>query len=133
MIQLIFNLSCQRVHFRNPVNLITEKLYPDYILSRTGRKYFQYISMNPERASLKVNVISVVLNVDQLPNDFIPVLYHTRPQGNHHVLIVNRAAESVDAGRSAGEGSGVYESGRAGEADQRSAATDEKSGGGFGF
>ena len=31
------------------------------------------------------------------------------------------------------EGSGVYESGRAGEADQRSAATDEKSGGGFGF
>ena len=54
--------------------------------------------MNPERASLKVNVISVVLNVDQLPNDFIPVLYHTRPQGNHHVLIVNRAAESVDAG-----------------------------------
>ena len=47
---------------------------------------------------MKVHVVSVILNLNQLCYNFISVLDHPRTQRNHHVLIVYRTSQSIDTG-----------------------------------
>ena len=54
--------------------------------------------MNPEGRSLKIRFRSVISYIYKLMYDLIPVLLHTGPQGYHHVHVVVRRSESVDAG-----------------------------------
>ena len=54
--------------------------------------------MNTESSSLKINLISVILDINQFSHYLIPVLLHARPQGNHHVLVVNRGTHTINTG-----------------------------------
>ena len=96
MVQRPLDLPCQHVHLRDPVNFISEKLHPQRQLALIRRKDFHYISPHPERSPVKVHIIAVILNVNQLPDDLIPVLLHTGAQGNNHVLIILRTSDTVN-------------------------------------
>ena len=97
MAQFALNLSCQKINLRDPFNLISKKLCSDCIIFRDCRKDFQYIASYTEGSTLKIHIISIVLNLNQLRNDLIPVLDHTWPQRDHHLLIINRWTQSIDA------------------------------------
>ena len=47
---------------------------------------------------MEVHIISVILDLDQFRHHFIPVFYHARAQGDHHVLIVHRVTQTIDTG-----------------------------------
>ena len=92
MFQLRFHLSGQRLDLHDPVHLVPEELDPVRLVSRISRKYFQHITSYPEASALEIHLISRILDVDQLMDHLIPVLLHSRAQGDHHVLIIDRAS-----------------------------------------
>ena len=98
MLQKTFDLSCQNIYLCNPVNLISKKLHAYRRIGIVCRKNLQNISMYPERTTLEVHLIACILHVDQPLDHIIPVNLHTRTQGNHHIHIVIRTTNSINAG-----------------------------------
>ena len=94
MLQAALNLAGQYIDLCNPV----KKFYANCRIIRRNRKNLHNITTHPEGASLKIHVISCILDVNQTPEHIIAVLLHPRSQGNRHVLVVNRATKSVDTG-----------------------------------
>ena len=56
------------------------------------------IALHTESSSREIHLIPCVLNINQLPDQFIPVLLHTRAEREHHVLIFFRITQTIDAG-----------------------------------
>ena len=96
MVQLCVDFPCQRLHLGDPVDLISEKFDADQIVSALCRVHFHYISPDTESCTLYIHIITIVLNVDQLPEHFIPVLHHTGTQGYDQILIFIRTSQAVD-------------------------------------
>ena len=91
-------IAGQHIRLGDLVDLIAEKLDPVGELVLIRRKNLDYIAAHAEGAAVKVEVAPVVLDVDELRNDLIPVLLLSRAETYHHVLIVGRAAEAVNTG-----------------------------------
>ncbi len=102
MLQIADGRARDHINFLDPVNLIAEKFDPDGPVRRRGRKNFHDIAPHPERPAVKIHIVARILDLHQPPDHVIPVLIHPRSEGNRHILIVNRAAESVNA-RNAGD------------------------------
>ena len=98
MLQLSLDLSCEHVDLGNPVDLIPEKFHPHSGIGFIGRNNFHHISAHPEGASFEIHLVPVILDVDELPDDLVPVLLHTRTQGYHHLLKVLRLTQAIDTG-----------------------------------
>ena len=92
------DLTGQWIKLHDPVNLVAEKLNPDTILKRRYRKDIYDIALHTESSSREIHLIPCVLNINQLPDQFIPVLLHTRAEREHHVLIFFRITQTIDAG-----------------------------------
>ena len=98
MFQFSFDLTGQHINLRNPVDLVPEKFHPDCCIFLIGGDYFQHIPSDTECTTLKIHVISIILDLYQLADHLIPVFDHTRTQGDHHVLIVCRTTQTIDTG-----------------------------------
>ena len=66
MVHLTQNSTCQGFDLTDPVNLISEKLYPKCMFIPRSRKNLHHISTNPEFPPLKVNVIALKLDIYQI-------------------------------------------------------------------
>ena len=98
MFQTALDLPGQYINLRDPVNLIAEKFYPDRRIAIVCRKNLHCITAHPECTTVKIHVISCVLDIDQCTDDLISVLLHSRTQRNHHSKVVLRAAQTIDTG-----------------------------------
>ena len=87
----------QRIYLCNTVDLIAEKLNPQNIVTALRRIYLQHIPAHAETATVKIQIIAVVLDIDQLADHIVPILDHTWAQGYHHVHIVVRTPDTVNA------------------------------------
>ena len=56
----------QCVDFGNPINFITEKLDSNRMVITTGRENFNDIAANSKATTLKINVVSIKLNIYKL-------------------------------------------------------------------
>ena len=80
MAQLGFGFIGQRINLRYPVHLIPKKFYPVGHTVGVRRVNIQYIPPHPEGSTLKIHIIPVILNINELVNDLVPVLNHTGSQ-----------------------------------------------------
>ena len=83
---------------RDAIDLITEKLDAVRLLALRRREHIHDIAHHAEGTTLEVDVIPVILDIDQLTDEVIPVLPGTVPDGDRHVRIFLRLTETVDAG-----------------------------------
>ena len=81
-------------HFRKDIFRCPHHLFFRYNIvgRREDRHMFQLRFHLPEASALEIHLISRILDVDQLMDHLIPVLLHSRAQGDHHVLIIDRAS-----------------------------------------
>ena len=91
-------LSRQRVDLRNSIHLIAKEFNAIRLASGIRRKDLQHISAHTEGSSFEIHLISRILNIDQLVDHFVSILFHSRSQRNHHFFIVDRAAQTVNTG-----------------------------------
>ena len=94
----IQDFSRKRINLRDPVNLISEEFHSICYFLRIRRKYFHNVSPDPECAPFEIHIISVILNLDQLLQHLISVLYHSGAQRDYHFFIIDRRTQSVNAG-----------------------------------
>ena len=47
---------------------------------------------------MEIHIVAVILDLDQLRHQFVPLFDHARSQRNHHVLIIHRASQTIDTG-----------------------------------
>ena len=71
------DLTGQWVKLHDPVNLITEKLNPYSVFERRYRENIYDVSFHAEGSTREIHLIPCVLNINQLPNQFIPIFLHT--------------------------------------------------------
>ena len=45
---------------------------------------------------MEIHIIPVILNINQLPDHIVPVLFHSRAERNNHLHVVLRASDSID-------------------------------------
>ena len=91
------DLPGHRIHFLDALDLITEQLHPDRRL-RAGRIDVDHIAAHAECPTLKRQIVAHILNIHQLSQDLLARLLHTRPQREHLILVVKRAAQAVNTG-----------------------------------
>ena len=51
---------------RNPINFVTEKLDSNRMVITTGRENFNDIAAHSKATTLKINVVSIKLNINQV-------------------------------------------------------------------
>ena len=98
MFQTALDFPCQHIDLGDPVNLISEKFHPDCRITVVCRKNLYRVTAHTECTTVKIHVISCVLDIDQCTDDLISVLLHSRTQRNHHSKVVLRAAQTIDTG-----------------------------------
>ena len=95
-IKTCLNLSRQHIDLHNPINLIAKKLNMNRIFKRRNRHNFQHIPTYTETASLKIKLITHILDINQTAYNLIPVNLHSRAQRNHHLCIIVLATKAVN-------------------------------------
>ncbi len=80
MAQLRHRRTCEHINLSDPLYLVPEKLNTKGLLVQICGKYLQRITSDSECASVKIHIISGILDVHQLSDDIISVLYHARAQ-----------------------------------------------------
>ena len=98
MFQTALDLPRQHINLRDPVNLISEKFHPNCRIAVVCRKNLYRVTTHTERTTVKIHVISRVLDIDQCTDNLISVFLHSRTQRNHHAKIVLRAAQTINTG-----------------------------------
>ena len=74
--------SCQALNLTDAVNLITEKFHTKGVFIAAGRKNFDHITTYTEFPTLKINIVSLKLNINQVIKQLISRNFLTRPQTN---------------------------------------------------
>ena len=98
MHELRLHLSGQHVHPGEAVDLVPEEFHPHRVLAGVRGNDLHGIALHAEGAAVKIDLVPLVLHVDQLADQRVPVLLHARPKRHHHVHEVVRRADAVDAG-----------------------------------
>ena len=86
------------VDLGNAVNFIAEELNADGAPRPVGGVDLQRIAAHAVGVSDKVEVVALVADLGQLAHERVPVVFHAGTERNDHVFIVNRVAQTVDAG-----------------------------------
>ena len=95
---LALDLPGQHVDIRNALDLIAEELHPDGPVCGISGKDLQNVAFYPEGTPVKIHLVPGILDVDELPDHFVPVLFHAGAQGDHHVKKFLGSAQTVDTG-----------------------------------
>ncbi len=91
----------QRIEDHQLVDLVPEEADPDGLLL-VGRVDLHDVAADPERAAPELDVIALVLDVDELAEDLLPVDPLPHLERNRHPVVGLRRTQAVDA-RHAGD------------------------------
>ena len=80
-----FDLSGKHIDICDTLDLISKKFHTHRPVCRVSRKDLQHIATHPECSSVEIHLISCVLDIDQLFDDLITVLLHSRAKRDHHI------------------------------------------------
>ena len=92
------DLASHAVDLLDLFHFIAKQRNPDYLLVRTRRKHFDHIAPHAERTPVESHIVAVVLDFDQFAQDVVPVPHLPLPQRQHHIIVLVRRTEAVDAG-----------------------------------
>ena len=86
------------VDLAEPVDLVPEELHPDGGVLPVGGPHLHRVPPHPEHIALEGNVIALIADGYQLFQQILDFYDRPHPQGHHHLTVVLRLAQAVDAG-----------------------------------
>ncbi len=89
-------LAPQRVNLADRIHHIAKKLQPNRRLLVISRKYLDRVAPHPKRPAMKVEVVPLILQLDELAQQHIAPQLFTLFYINHHAVIRLRRAEAID-------------------------------------
>ena len=92
MVALRQNLARQHIEFHNAVNLVIEHFNAHSLLAVGCRNNLNHVTAHTEGATLKINIITRILNLHQLMQNLLAVDNLSQAQRQHHIIILLRRA-----------------------------------------
>ena len=86
------------VDLADAVHLVPEKLHADGPVVGIGGKDLHRVSPDAELVAFKGQVVALVADLDELPQQLVEIPGLTGAQGDHHVGVVDGVPQAVDAG-----------------------------------
>ena len=86
-----------RVDLADAVDLVAKKLHADGLSCPIGGIDLQRVAAHAVGVTDKVHVVALVANLRQFSHELVTLTLLSGAQRNHHVLIVDRVAQTVDA------------------------------------
>ena len=93
-----FDFAGKHIDICDPLDLISKKFHTHRPVCRVSRKDLQHIATHPEGSTVKIHLISCVLDIDQLFDNLITVLLHSRTKRDHHIKKFLRRTQAVNTG-----------------------------------
>ena len=90
-------LTGNGVKLADAVHLIPEELHPDGVSVGIHRINLHRVPPDPEHIPLKGHIVALIANFHQLAQQPVPGILLPPAQGDDHVGIVNRVAQTVNA------------------------------------
>ena len=88
----------ERIEVGNAVHLVAEKFHPDRRVFQIGGKNLDHIAARAESPALEGHVVALVQDLHQPAQEGVALEGHAPVHRHHHVLIIARRAQAVDAG-----------------------------------
>ena len=93
---------CQRVsghdlELADGLDFVAEELNPQAVLLAARGDDFQHVAAHAERPALKLHVVAVILDGNQLADEVVAPNRHARPQRYHLPLVLAGVAHGIDA------------------------------------
>ncbi len=98
MIGFLQNLPGKWVESRDIFNLVTKKADPDRFAFAVSGQDFERITTHPEDTGLDFQVVALVLDIDQLPQEGIPTVDLSFWNLQHRGAIGFRVAQTINGG-----------------------------------
>ena len=80
-----FDFAGKHIGICDPLDLISKKFHTHRPVCRVSRKDLQHITPDTKCSTVKIHLISCVLDIDQLFDNLITVLLHSRAKRDHHI------------------------------------------------
>ncbi len=90
--------SRHHVDLAEPVDLVPEELHPDGGVLPVGGPDLHRVPPHPEHIALEGDVVALIADGYQLFEQVLDFNDRPHPQGHHHLAVVLRLAQAVDAG-----------------------------------
>ena len=97
MINVSLNGSRNRIKLRYTLNFITKKLYSNSIIIDICKMNFYGVTTNSKAISVKVYVVTLVLNFNKFSTYVIPIPFLTYAQGKYHTCIIYWITQRINA------------------------------------
>ena len=89
------NLAGQRVNFHDPLDFVAPHLDAKGGFG-IGRKDLQRIAAHPKRATMKINIVALELQVNQRSQHFVAIANLADAQRQCHLTVIRRRTQTVD-------------------------------------
>ena len=86
------------IEVADPVDLVSKELHPDGVVLVVGGIELHRVAPDTEHIPLKGDVVALVPDLHQPPQQLVPVPLRPHPEGHHQLGEVVRLAQAVDAG-----------------------------------
>ena len=86
------------VDLADAVDLVPEELDPDRLVIRVGREDLHRVAADAEHVALKGDIVALIADLDELLEQRVKTPHLSRTEGDHHVGVVDRIAQTVDTG-----------------------------------
>ena len=96
--QVGYQLAGEGVDLGHAVYLVAKEFHPDNAVGAGRGEYLYDISAHAELVADKVDIIALILELDQLTDQLVAGLGHPRTQRDHHITVINRVAQRINAG-----------------------------------
>ena len=79
------------------LDFVAEELNPQAVLLAARGDDFQHVAAHAERPALKLHVVAVILDGNQLADEVVAPNRHARPKGHHLPLVLAGVAHGINA------------------------------------
>ena len=91
------HMPADGLNLADAVDLVPKELNAQGMLVLPGRDDLHHVPPHAEGAPVKLDIVALVLDVDEHPQQLVPADGHARAQGDHLSLVLAGVAHGVDA------------------------------------
>ena len=91
------HMPADHVDLADPVDLVAEELDAQTMLVHAGGDDLDHVAPHPEGAARKLDVVALVLDVDQLAQEVVPLQHHAGTQGDHLAFVLAGVTHRINA------------------------------------
>ena len=89
-------VAADRLDDGDPFNLVSEEFHADRLLVLARGNDLDHVAPDAEGTAVKIRIVALVLDVNQVPDQLLATVFHAGAQGQHLPFVLARIAHGID-------------------------------------